>query len=179
MTEEDLTQEIRLKLGDINPAWALGRADSLTLAVFARQKTWVLVETDYRRAYKGDIERGDTMRFRAKNAFFVTMGNPNVMHLSANGFDLAEWPERTYPMDIDINRANILQLLEGVETLSLPGPARPAIIGAPPEESDTAVKPPPIETRGLDVSDPDESGRILPNVNTPPPEGPLPRSSPD
>ncbi|HHS49604.1 MAG TPA: hypothetical protein ENN07_00605 [candidate division Zixibacteria bacterium] len=138
LTREDLTQEILLKLGEINPAWAIGRADSLNLTVLARQKTWVLVETDYRRAYRGDIEPGDTLRFTAKNAFFLTMGAPNAMHLSINGFELAEWPERVHPMDLDINRGNVLQLLEGAEQLTLPRPPRPAIIGAPPPETEEA-----------------------------------------
>ncbi len=166
ITLEDLTQEIRLKLGDINPAWALGRADSLTLAIVARQKTWVLVESDYHRSYKGDIDSRDTLRFVAKNAFFLTMGAPNVMHLTVNGFDLAEWPERTYPMDFDINRGNILQLLEGAEQISLPRPPRPNIIGGPPlEPPDTSAAQPQIITRRPGTS-------IVRNVNTPPEEGP-------
>jgi len=165
---EDLTQEIRLELTEINPAWALGRADSLTLSLIARQKSWILVETDYHRAYKGDIERGDTLSFRAKNSFFVTMGNPNIMHLMVNGFDLAEWPERTYSMDIDITRANVLQLLEGAEQVSLPRPPRPNIIGAPPEESDSVLEPPPLRTRGVRIGS--NEGSL--NVDTPPPEGP-------
>ncbi len=169
LTETDLTQEIRLELSEINPAWALGRADSLTLAVVARQQTWILIETDYKRAFKGDIERGDTMTFRAKNAFFITMGNPNVMHLMINGFDLSEWPERSYPMDLDINRANVLQLLEGVEIVSLPRPPRPNIIGAPPEEIDSLLQPPPIRTRELGLR---EDSRSTLENDTPPNEGP-------
>ena len=173
MTEEDLTQEIRLKLGDINPAWALGRAESLSLAVIARQKTWMLVETDYRRAFKGDIGKNDTMRFSAKNAFFLTMGAPNEMHLMVNGFDLNEWPERKYPLDLDINRGNVLQLLEGSEQIDLPRP--PSIIGTskPKEPSDsTTIEEPHIITRkpGTSIVNP-KKGR-LPNVNVPPPEGP-------
>jgi hypothetical protein len=173
MTEEDIKQEIKLELGKINPAWALGRAESLTLAVVARQKTWVLVETDYRRAFKGDIESNDTMQFTAKNAFFLTMGAPNSMHLLINGFDLAEWPERTYPMDLDINRGNVLQLLEGADQINLPRPPRPNIIGTPPEENvDSTLETPQIVTRqpGTNIVD-TERGK-LPNVDVPPPEGP-------
>lgn len=152
LTLQDLTQEIRLQLGDINPAWALGRADSLTLSIHARQKTWALVETDYRRAFRGDIERDETMEFVAKNAFFMTISNPSVVHLRVNGFDLAEWPERTYPMDLEITRANVLQLLEGAEQVSLPRPPRPNIIGAPAEEEvDSVPEPPPLRTRGITV----------------------------
>ncbi|MCK5832344.1 helix-turn-helix domain-containing protein [bacterium] len=165
MTIEELSQEIRLKLGDINPAWALGRADSMNLAVVARQKTWILVETDYHRAFKGDIEHGDTMRFTAKNAFFLTMGAPNIMHLEINGFDLGEWPDRNYPMDLDINRGNVLQLLEGAGQISLPRPPRPNIIGSSqPEVEDTNIQQPQIITR--------RPGTSILNVNTPPPEGP-------
>ncbi len=167
LTREDLTQEIRLQLGEINPAWALGRADSLTLSVISRQDSWILVETDYRRAFKGDIERGDAMDFVARNSFFLTMGDPNAMHLMVNGFDLAEWPDRNYPMDLDITRANILQLLEGAEQVSLPRPPRPNIIGAPPEESDTIIEPPPLRTRGIEV---ENDGRSI-DEETPPPEG--------
>jgi transcriptional regulator with XRE-family HTH domain len=167
LTTEDLTQEIRLKLGEINPAWALGRADSLTLSIYARQKSWILVETDYKRAFKGDIDRGQTMVFVAKNSFFLTMGNPSVMHLMINGFDMTEWPERVYPMDLDITRANVLQLLEGAEQLSLPRPPRPGIIGAPPSESDSVLTPPPLRTRGITVG----AGELR-NNETPPPESP-------
>ena len=151
LTIEDLTQEIRLQLGDINPAWALGRADSLTLSIYARQKTWALVETDYRRAFRDDIEAGETMEFVAKNAFFMTIRNPSVVHLRINGFDLAEWPERTYPMDLEITRANVLQLLEGAEQVSLPRPPRPNIIGAPPETTDTVLEHHQLRTRGITV----------------------------
>jgi len=166
LTLEDLTQEIRLQLGDINPAWALGRADSLTLSIYVRQKTWVLVETDYRRAFKGDIEQNETMEFIAKNAFFMTIGNPSVVHLRVNGFDLSEWPERTYPMDLEITRANVLQLLEGAEQVSLPRPPRPNIIGAPEEEVDSIPTPPPLRTRDISVG-----GGELRTAPAPGPEG--------
>lgn len=157
LTREDLTQEIRLELGDINPAWALGRADSLTLSIISRQDSWILVETDYKRAFKGDIKQDDTMEFVAKNSFFLTMGNPNAMHLIVNGFDLAEWPERTYPMDLNITRANILQLLEGAEQVELPRPPQPDIVGAPPEDSDTVIQQPPLQRREIEIDSPEET----------------------
>lgn len=177
LNKEDLTQEVRLKLGDINPAWALGRADSLTISVITREKTWILLETDYHRAFKGDIEPGDTISHRAKNAFFLTMGNPSAIHLSINGFDMQEWPERNFPMDLDINRGNILQLIEGSEKVNLPRPPRPNIIGRtqqePADSTDSLATPPAIRVRepGTSLTDQNDNRRIR-NVNTPPPEGP-------
>lgn len=174
LTETDLTQEIKLVLGDINPAWALGRADSLTLTIEVREESRVLVETDYRRAFKGNMEAGDTMSFRAKNAFFLTLGMPSATHITVNGFDLNEWPERNYPMDLEINRGNILQLLEGAEEIKLPRPPRPNIIGNPPEEAqpdsaETAPQP-QIRTRTPGLGLGENTG--VRDVDTPPPEGP-------
>jgi transcriptional regulator with XRE-family HTH domain len=185
MTKEELTQEIKLKFGDINPAWALGRADSLTIAIRAKQKTWVLVEADYGRVYKGDIGVKDTLKFRAKNAFFLTMGNPNVMHLSVNGFELAEWPQRTFPMDLDVNRGNILSLLEGA--LGLPAPEGTNIIGSDtPQIPDTTGGEKSVNTgrtrkQTTEKTTPkkEKVSKPLQNVNTPPPEGPTREVQPE
>ena len=91
--------------------------------------------------------------------------------------DMQEWPERNFPMDLDINRGNILQLIEGSEKVNLPRPPRPNIIGRtqqePADSTDSLATPPAIRVRepGTSLTDQNDNRRIR-NVNTPPPEGP-------
>ncbi|MBN1755227.1 DUF4115 domain-containing protein [bacterium] len=119
-SEEDLAQEIRLKVGKINPAWAIGRADSLTLTVKANDDTWLLVETDYKRAFKGTIKYKTEQDWRAKNSFYLTIGRPEALLLEINGFPLTAFPATGFPKEVTIDRGNVMNMLEGHEDLILP-----------------------------------------------------------
>ncbi len=120
LEDEEIMQSVEIGMDEINAAWALGRADSLTLTIEARDKSWLLVETDYKRAFKGTMYESQTKTWRAKNSFFLTLGRPSTVKLDVNGFDLKPFKATGFPMDVKINRANVLDLLEGHEKLHLP-----------------------------------------------------------
>ncbi|OQX89772.1 MAG: hypothetical protein B6D65_01465 [candidate division Zixibacteria bacterium 4484_93] len=109
----ELSQDILVPPEDINPVWAIGRADSLTLIIKTRGETWLLVEVDYKtRTFKGTVPRGEVRRYRAKNAFFLTIGRPHMVKLWVNGFLIRNIPEKRQRMDLEINRGNVLQLIQ-------------------------------------------------------------------
>ncbi|MCD6098456.1 helix-turn-helix domain-containing protein [bacterium] len=109
----ELSQDILVPPEDINPVWAIGRADSLTLIIKTMGETWLLVEVDYKtRTFKGIVPRGEIRRYRAKNAFFLTIGRPHMVKLWVNGFLIRNIPEKRRRMDLEINRGNVLQLIQ-------------------------------------------------------------------
>ncbi|MBN2543219.1 helix-turn-helix domain-containing protein [bacterium] len=119
-SEEDLAQEIRLEVGKINPAWAIGRSDSLTLTVKAQDDTWLLVETDYKRAFKGTLKYKTSDEWRAKNSFYLTIGRPEAVTLEINGFQLKPFEATGFPKEVTIDRGDVLSMLEGHDDFVLP-----------------------------------------------------------
>ena len=111
---ENVSQSILVEFGRINPVWAIARVDSLTMDLEVEQDMGLLVETDYRRAYKGWVKTGEKFTWRAKNAFFFTADRPEALDITINGFQLKRFPPSAGPRDIYIERDKLLSLLEGV-----------------------------------------------------------------
>ncbi len=125
----DVLQEVILPMRPIDPSWAIGRAESLTIQVRVRQRTWVYIESDYRPVFKGNVEPGVPQTFRAKNAFFLTITKPELVAIEINGFDLVPGeklreavgaPPTAGTIDVQITKANITKYLEGYNEIALP-----------------------------------------------------------
>ncbi len=119
---EELSQVIFCKTGPINPEWAIERVDSVTLEIETERPTTILIETDYRRAFKGTINPGTRKSWRAKNAFYLTIGQPGYVKLWFNGFPLQRLLPTPAPMELYINRGNVLNLIETGESQPIPKP---------------------------------------------------------
>ncbi len=126
---EDVLQEVILPMRKIDPSWAIGRAESLTIQIRVRQRTWVYIESDYRPVFKGNIEPGQPETYRAKNAFFLTITKPELVAIEINGFDLVPGeklrdavgaPPNAGTIDVQITKANITKYLEGYNEIALP-----------------------------------------------------------
>lgn len=120
---EGISQSVMCKIGPINPAWAIGRVDSVTLDVEVKETTTLLVETDYRRAFKGTVTPGMKKTWRAKDSFFLTVGKPQALRLWFNGFPLIPLPPKLTAMDLYITRQNVLSLIEGAKPATSVSPA--------------------------------------------------------
>lgn len=149
---EEVSQEVILPIGNINPSWAISRAESLTLSVRPRKESWLYVEADYKPVFKGTVKRGEKHNWRSKNAFFLTISHPELFEIKLNGFKLKPLtpPQGAYAMDVELTRANILGYLEEYKKAELPPilPYKPGINTVDTSGSTRIERPaPPKEHR--------------------------------
>ncbi|RKZ28541.1 hypothetical protein DRQ26_00880 [bacterium] len=167
--DEDIAQQILLTIDSVNAAQALSIADSLTFSIRTRQSVSIYVELDHlKKAYKGMLNPGQHKTWRVKNSLYIETSNPSALRISVNGFDLVPFEIR-HPQTLEINRQNVLQLLEGYQP---PPPGVSSAYGQRIESADT-VSGPPSEAaarkprRRSNTTQEDTSSKSKPRIKPP------------
>lgn len=151
MNAWDRRQEIRVDPGKMDPRICLARSDSLSLEIQAAQDNSILVETDFRRVFKGWLPRGTRRIWNARDAFFISADHAWALDLYVNGFHLRMLPRTEESVELNINRDNILAYLDPAEW---DGPAAsPAgdSLRSAPADSSPGGTPKPRKPRGVVV----------------------------
>ncbi len=114
--DNDIAQEINIKIDKVDPNKELFRAESLTYIFRTREQVDLYVEVDYRRVMHGKLNRGEEKKWRVKNSIYIETSNPSALKISVNGFDLAPLNIK-HDQSLDLRRDNILQFLEDYQPL--------------------------------------------------------------
>ncbi|MFP4459530.1 MAG: helix-turn-helix domain-containing protein [Candidatus Zixiibacteriota bacterium] len=176
LDEEELSQEVILPMGDIEPSWAISQAESLILTVRVRKEAWIRVEMDYRTDSKGYINPNKDETFRAKNSFYLTMRDPDLFQLKINGFkmvtgeklrEIAGVPPESQYLEIDVNRSNVIRYLEGYKEIVRPSFLQPGSRVDTTQKDSIQAKP---QTRQPNPAQRRNVVRPTPKPQTPDPE---------